>query len=240
MKMIIKYVFALLLMSAATAQADLYEFRFAGIVEEGDTITNEFALAVGEEQFRMVVDIADPASGYATFSFYNLGPTASVLTSARMDEGSGIGLQLDNIINSYTPGYLAGDADTVDFKVMNNANIPPLQGIAFNAEIGVTANMAIDAYTAAVLNGSGYGSAEKVTLEVSYDVNSDLLAMLTSGELRVATKLQGVEYPGSPGISISEYFVNETAYTVIPEPASVVLLVGASSMIGFVRRRFIG
>lgn len=238
MKTIINCMIASMLLGATVSQADLYEFRFAGIGEEGDTITNEFALGVGEEQFRMVVDITDPAAGYATFSFYNIGSTASVLSSVRLDEGSGIGLQLDTIINSYTPGYLAGDANTVDFKVMNNANIPPLQGIVFDADVGVVANMATDLYTAAVLNGSGYESAEVLTLEMSYNAGSDLLAMLTSGELRVATKIQGVEYPGSPGSSISEYFVNETAYTVIPEPASVVLLVGASTMIGFVRRRF--
>ena len=244
MKTITKYTVAALLVSM-TAQAAVYEFGFSALIEEGDTVTNEYAHAIGEDQFRMVADIANPTNGLATFSFYNLGPSSSILSTVQIDEGSGMGLQLNALVDNYVPGYVAGAADTVHFEIMGNVNKPPVNGAdpAFDPEIGVRANGEIDLFTAGVLNGSDYGSAEKVTLELSYTPGLNILDMLTSGDLRIATKIQGVWYPGDdmsdPTTEISEYFMNDTGYTVIPEPSSAVLLLGASSLIGIVRRKFI-
>lgn len=232
-----KYAIVALVVGCVTVHAELYEFGFNRVIEEIDPLnTNEvpqhlidIAHEVGETQFRMLVDIADPAAGYAEFSFYNLGATTSLLTQIFIDEGA-FDLTLQSVSQSLGVDYTVSDAP---FS-------PPVGGPnAINP--GWTpweTSTYADPNPPPQVNGinnydGGYTGAEVLTLAMTYAINTDLLAALQTGEVRVATKIQGVEIDGTI-YDVSEYLV-----TSIPEPASVALLVGAGSLIGVIRRRFI-
>ena len=77
---------------------------------------------------------------------------------------------------------------------------------------------------------NGVNPLEYLELELSYTSSSTLSELIQSGELQVALHVVDIgEY--------SDTFVNDT--TVIPEPASIVLLGSVGSLWGFVRRRFV-
>lgn len=80
---------------------------------------------------------------------------------------------------------------------------------------------------------NGINPYEYLELGLSYTSGTSLAELIQSGDVQVALHVTGLGNGGE----FSDTFVNDT--TVVPEPASLALLLGTSSMIVFVRRRFI-
>jgi hypothetical protein len=236
-KKIITYTMVLLALGTSIVSAEVYEFGFNALQEEPD-VTNavptnivEAAHSVGETQIRMFVDI-DEGLGNASFSFYNLGATTSTLGQIFIDEGS---FDLTYVSKIQSTG--------VDYDVQSAPINPPVAGPS-STEAGWTWDTSLLAdpnpppAATGINNYDGdIADAEVLTLLMTYAPGANLLDALKYGDVRVATKLASLEFDGTM-VDVSEFFVH--GGQVIPEPASVALLVGAGSLIGIIRRRFIG
>jgi len=159
------------------------------------TATNAGDAAIGEAQ--LFVDVTDAGSGEVLFTFYNTGPEDSSITDVYFDDGSLLGIAL---IDNSDPGVsFSQGASPANLPGANNA-IPPFQ---------TTAGFSAD--SDAPVQQNGVNPTESLGIHfglVAGRTFDDVLADLTSGDLRIGIHVQGFESGGS------EAFVNTETGTI--------------------------
>jgi len=206
-------------MTLASAQADMYEFYAI------TSYTNAGYQSVVSQMSMDVVPLNDTS---AALVFTNAGPVESTVDAIYFDYAPEIGVGLDAVdpadwAYGTPPPDLPGGGGglfTADFYLMVDS--PPTK------------------------KGITIGSSLEVVL--SYNTGFDILAALNSGDLRVGLHTIGIVDTDGRVVGIGDdpeegavgdpWSYSESSIS-IPEPASLVLLVGTSSLIVFIRRRLI-
>ena len=154
----------------------------------------------------------------ASVAFTNTGPAASTVTEIYF------GSDLTTLNLSIDSATSCSDGVSFDISGANPSNPPGFE------EFENWWSITIAAAENNPPNSNGIDPYECLELGLSYTSSSTLSELIASGELQVALHVRNIgEY--------SDTFVNDT--TVIPEPASIVLLGSVGSLLGFVRRRFV-
>lgn len=202
---------AVALLTVLTVRAELFGF---------DTVTTN---SPNRETIagQLFIDANVIGAGLSSVIFINTGSADSTISEIYFGSAlTTLNLSIDSIISS---------SFGVDFIIegANPSNPPGFQEFANWWSLTIAA---AESTPPPVKNG--IDPYEYLELKLSYDAGgSSLVELIQSGEVQVALHVSGIgEY--------SDTFVNNDA-TVIPEPASLVLLVGTSSLFTFVRRRFI-
>jgi hypothetical protein len=194
---------------AVTVQADIFGF---------DTTTtnapNREAIA---DQLFMEANTLSATT--ASLTFTNTGPSDSSVSAIYFGSDlTTLNLSIDSLTSC---------TDGVSFDVKTNTGNPPgFQGFSNWWSVTVAA-----ADADAPPSKKGIDPYECLDMELSFNSTATLSELIQSGDLQVAIHV----------IDIGEYsdtFVNGTTITVIPEPASLVLLGSVGGLIGFLRRRF--
>ncbi|MEN8254883.1 MAG: PEP-CTERM sorting domain-containing protein [Verrucomicrobiota bacterium] len=207
-----KHLILIILLTASASRAELFGFN---AITANDT--NGTAQIVGESQLFM--DVTSTGEGQVSVLFTNTGPASSAISEIYFstldpDVAPPVSLEIVSVINGPGVSFVDGDVAPPN---------PPggeLIGWMCTDEAAGSekaAKNAIDPY-------------EYLILEMTYtEPPYNFLDMLHSGDLQVALHVIDM----GAGGEFSETFVN-----VIPEPASMVLLLGTSGLIAFVRRKF--
>lgn len=168
-------------------------------------ITNNSASSCAIGQSQLTAELTDLGGGQVEFMFKNTGPANSSVTQIYFDQPNP---------TLMTPNASQMTSSTgVNFQTLANRNLPGGNGISFQAT-------------------NGYGSRPPVSwnginpnewLKLVFTLNSGstfatLLTNLATGDLRVGMHVQSIGRWDN-----SESFVNQ-APTVVPEPASLILL----------------
>jgi hypothetical protein len=153
----------------------------------------------------------------SSLAFTNAGPSDSSIAAIYFGSDlTTLNLTIDSVI-ACSPG--------VSFDIGSNPGNPP--GFEEFANWWSITIASADAEPPPSHNG--INPYECLELGMSYTSGSTLSELIQTGELQVALHV----------IDIGEYsdtFVNDT--TVIPEPASLILMGSVGSLLGFVRKRF--
>jgi hypothetical protein len=209
MKRTLQIGIALLLM-AVTVQADIFGF--------GNITTNSPNPEAIADQLFMDVNTLTPASSSVTFT--NTGPSESSISEIYFGSDlTTLNLSIDSVLSS-SAGV------SFDISGASPANPPGFEEFANWWSITIAA---AESEGPGGTSHNGINPFEYLELGLSYTSTSTLSELIQSGELQVALHV----------ISIGEYsdtFVNDT--TVIPEPASLILMGSVGSLLGFVRKRF--
>lgn len=178
-------------------------------------ITNNSAVdaAIGEAQ--LSVDVTESGTAQVLFTFLNAGPAASSITDVYFDDG--VFSEIASIINS----------SGVDFS--QGASPPDLPG---GNTIGFASSFSADSDPPAQPNGVNPGESLGILFDLlSGGTFGDVIASLTSNELRIGIHVQGFASGGS------ESFVNNA--NPVPEPATMLLLgVGLIGLAAVGKKKF--
>jgi hypothetical protein len=208
MKRTLQIGIALALM-AVTVQADMFGF--------GTITTNSPNREAIAGQLFMDVNSLTAASSSITFT--NTGPSDSSISEIYFGSDlTTLNLSIDSVLSS-SAGV------SFDISGASPANPPGFEEFANWWSITIAAAESESPGT----SHNGINPFEYLELGLSYTSGSTLSELIQTGELQVALHV----------ISIGEYsdtFVNDT--TVIPEPASLILMGSVGSLLGFVRKRF--
>ena len=204
----ILYSSSIALLMVVTVWAD--EFGF------GSVTTNALNREVIAGQLFMDVNKLDDTT--SSIIFTNTGPSPSSISEIYFGSKlTTLDLNIESA-NSWSPGVL------FDISGAHPANPPGSEEFSNWWSVTITS-----AGANAPPSKKGINPHEFLEMELSYDSTSTLSELIQSGEVQVALHV----------ISIGEYsdtFVNGTS--LIPEPASLILMGSAGCVIGFVRRRF--
>lgn len=166
---------------------------------------------------QLYMDANTLSASTSSLTFTNTGPSDSSVAAIYFGSDlTTLNLSIDSMISCS-----AG----VSFDINANPSNPP----GFEEFANWWSITIASADADAPPSKNGIDPYECLELGMSYTSSSTLSELIQSGELQIALHV----------ISIGEYsdtFVNDT--TVIPEPASLILLGSVGSMLGFVRRRF--
>jgi len=201
---------AVALLTVLTVRAELFGF---------DTVTTNSPNreAIADQLF---IDANVMGAGLSSVMFTNVGPADSTITEIYFGSDlTTLNLNIDSIL-SFSSG--------IDFVIegANPASPPGFQD--FSNWWSVTIAAAESTPSPAK---NGIDPYEYLELKLSYDAGGSSFAELVqSGEIQVAFHVAGIG-------AYSDTFVNDA--TVVPEPASLLLFVGSSSLFAFVRRKFI-
>jgi PEP-CTERM motif len=169
-------------------------------------ITNNAASSCAIGQAQLTAELTDLGGGQVEFIFKNTGPANSSVTQIYFDQPNPLLMSPNN--NQMT------SSNGVSFSTLGgNRNLPGSQGLSFQAT-------------------NGYGSRPPVAqnginpnewLKLVFTLNSgstfaSLLTNLATGDLRIGMHVQSIGAWGN-----SESFVGQVP-TVVPEPASLILL----------------
>ena len=173
-------------------------------------ISNNLAgdCAIGEAQIS--VEVTDLGGGQVQFDFMNSGPNASSITDVYFDDGTLLGISSlidadDGVGGDPGVDFSGGSAAPPNLPAGSMASPPFVATTGFLADSDPPpASMGVNPgeWLGVIFNLQGGGSF------------ADILAELTSGELRIGVHLQALASGGS------ESFVN----VPIPEPGTVLLM----------------
>lgn len=201
----------IILLTALTVRADIFAF---------DTVTTN---APNRQDIadQLFMDANVIGAGNSSLMFANTGPNPSSISEIYFGsdvDPATLGLSVDSV-NSCSIG--------VDFDITgaNPANPPGWEEFPFWWSVTIAA---IESTEPPVQNG--VNPYECLELDISYNGSLSLSQLLQTGQLQVALHVIGNgEY--------SDTFVNDT--TVVPEPASLLLLGTAGAFMAFMRRRLL-
>ncbi len=203
----------LALLTAAVGLASLISgSASATTVTFGTCVSNNVAgdCAIASAQISVLVG-AGPSAGQVTFTFSNVGASASSITDIYFDDGTLLGIA--SVTNSSGVSFSQG-ASPGNLPAGNNASP------AFVATAGFTAD------SDAPVQPNGVNPGETVTIVFNLQSGGtfgDVLAELGDGRLRIGVHVQGFASGGS------EALVN----TPVPEAGTLGLL--AVSLFGLAR-----
>jgi hypothetical protein len=203
-----------LLVAVSTVRADVFAF---------DTVTTNSPNRqdIADQLF---MDASVIGAGQSSVMFTNTGPYSSAITEIYFGsdvEPATLGLSIDSIISS---------SGGVDFTI-NGAtpeNPPGWEEFPFWWSVTIAA-----AESEPPPSQNGIDPLEYLELDLSYNGSLSLSQLLQLGQLQVALHVVNM----GEGGEYSDTFVNDT--TVVPEPASLLLLGTAGSFIAFMRRRLL-
>lgn len=204
----IVYSSAIALLMAVTAWAD--EFGFGNITTNAPNRE-----VIAGQLFMDVNTLTDTSS---SIIFTNTGPSPSSISEIYFgSELAKLDLNIESAISG-SPGVL------FDISGAHPANPPGSKEFSNWWSVTVAS-----AESKAPTSKNGINPYEYFEMELSYNSGSTLSELIQSGEVQVALHVISI------GES-SDTFVNGTS--LIPEPASLILMGSAGCVIGFVRRRF--
>ena len=166
------------------------------------TNNNAGSCAIGQSQLSAA--LTDLGNGTVEFMFTNTGSSASSITQIYFDQPNPTVMGLTSMTGS----------TGVNFKQLSNPlNLPGGNGIGFQATNGVGAKPPVS------LNGVNPGEWLKLVFTLNTGSTfASLLTNLATGDLRIGMHVQSIGQWEN-----SESFVNGPP-TVVPEPASLILL----------------
>ena len=204
----ILYSSAIALLMVITVWAD--EFGFGSIT------TNASNRDMIAGQLFMEANTLDDTT--SSILFTNTGPSLSSISEIYFGSKlTTLNLNIESAISG-SPGVL------FDISGARPANPPGLEEFSNWWSVTIAS-----AESKAPTSRNGINPYEYFEMELSYNSSLTLSELIQSGEVQVALHV----------ISIGDYsdtFVNGTS--VIPEPASLILMGSAGCVIGFARRRF--
>jgi len=207
------YIGVIALCLAVPVRADMFGFNTT-------TTTNMQNRELIADQLFM--DVNDIAAGFASVLFTNNGPVASTISEIYF----GSYLALDLLITAVT----SCDSN-VDFTIENVKPTDP-PGSTMGNWWSITIASAEPLPPPAV---NGIDPFECLMMDLSYNSSLSISELLSSGQLQVALHVISIDGISNTG-SYSDSFVNDST-SVVPEPASMVLIGVSGSFIAFVRRR---
>lgn len=168
-----------------------------------------FSQYVGESQLHM--EVVQYAEGESRFTFINDGPEESSLARIYFDFAPELNLDLARIDNT--------DGVSFTSRKVTPGNLPSGNAIfsTFDSDLEVGAE------NPAPRNGVNPG--ERLDLIMSYDGSYDIIAALVSEELRVGLHV----------ISLGQY--SESFVNVVPEPATLPLLLSGTIALRWLRKK---
>jgi hypothetical protein len=204
----ILYSSVISLLMAVTVWSDKFGF---------ENITTN-ALNGGVIAGQLFMDVNTLSDRSSSIIFTNTGPSPTSISEIYFGSDLAmLDLNIESVINC-SPGVL------FDISGAHPANPPGSEEFSHWWSVTV-ASMESKSPT----SRNGINPYEYLEMELSYNSSSTLSELIQSGDVKVALHV----------ISIgenSDTFVNGTS--LIPEPASVILMGSAGCVIGFMRRRF--
>lgn len=169
-------------------------------------ITNNSASSCAIGQSQLTADLTDLGGGQVEFMFRNTGPANSSVTQIYFD-------QPNPTLMSPSNGQMSSSTG-VNFETLaGNRNLPGGNGISFQATNGYGSRPPV------MPNGINPNEWLKLVFTLNSGSNfATLLTNLATGNLRIGMHVQSIGRWEN-----SESFVNQ-APTVVPEPASLILL----------------
>jgi len=164
------------------------------------------------------IDVNDTGTGAARVVISNAGSLPSSIAEIYFGSSSDSHAVAINSVTSLDDG--------VDFRIgAVQPSSPP--GINKNAWVTLAAAQAL-----APSSQNGVNPSESLIMDLSYDGGVSFAQLLSDGQLQVA--LHVISIAGGN----SDTFVNNASVTVVPEPASMILIGSSGVFIAFARRRF--
>lgn len=167
-------------------------------------ITNNSASSCAIGQSQLTAELTDLGNGTVQFLFNNTGPANSSITQIYFDQPSPTVMGLSSMTGS----------TGVNFRQLSAPmNLPGGNGIGFGATTGVGSRPPV--------SPNGVNPGEWLKLVFTLNTGSTFASLLTNlatGDLRIGMHVQSIG-----AWENSESFVNGPA-TVVPEPASLILL----------------
>lgn len=192
-----------LLLCVATANAEIFSFF---------KITNSNPEDLSGQ---LSVNVTDAGGGQVSFEFLNNVGVASSVAQIYFDNGAG----------SFLSGLSVGTETGVNFSTGGSPpNLPAGNTVSFAADYLATADSPVAP--------SGINSATDSLQLLGSGVFANIIAGLTSGDLRIGLHVQAIGQLGE-----SDSYVSGGTPSAVPVPTSAWLLVSGLGFFGIARRR---